>query len=278
MIGWRSLRWELAWLISAIALVAFVVFPLFFMVSTSFKPPAEQLTSPPTIIPSDPTFANYVSALSHEAFFRYLANSVMVTVATTILAVSLGAFATFGFTRLRFSGRRTLLVLVVLGQLVPLAAIAVPLYQMASGLGLIDYLPALVLAYLAMSLPVTVWMLRSYMRSIPRELEEAAIVDGCTELGAFRRIVLPLSAPGIAATASYVFFLVWQEFLFVLIFTTRAENRTLPVGILDFVGQYETNWGNLMAASILMAIPAIIAFVLIQRRLVAGLTEGSVKA
>jgi multiple sugar transport system permease protein/raffinose/stachyose/melibiose transport system permease protein len=278
MIGWRTRRWELMWLVSAIALIAFVVFPLIFMVSTSFKPPEEQLTSPPTILPVNPTFDNYASALSHEAFFRYLANSIMVTVATTILSIAIGAFATFGFTRLRFSGRRTLLVLVVLGQLVPLAAIAVPLYQMASGLGLIDYLPALVLAYLAMSLPVTVWMLRSYMRSIPQELEEAAIVDGCTELGAFWRIVLPLSAPGIAATASYVFFLVWQEFLFVLIFTTRAENRTLPVGILDFVGQYETNWGNLMAASMLMAIPAMLAFVLIQRRLIAGLTEGSVKA
>ncbi len=266
------------WLVSAIALVAFVVFPLIFMVSTSFKPPEEQLLAPPTILPVNPTLDNYRSALSQETFFRYLANSIMVTIATTILSISIGAFATFGFTRLRFSGRRTLLVLVVLGQLVPLAAIAVPLYQMASGLGLIDYLPALVLAYLAMSLPVTVWMLRSYMRNIPRELEEAAIVDGCTELGAFRRIVLPLSAPGIAATASYVFFLVWQEFLFVLIFTTRPENRTLPVGILDFVGQFETNWGNLMAASMLMAIPAMLAFVLIQRRLIAGLTEGSVKS
>lgn len=265
-------------MISAIALIAFVVFPLIFMVSTSFKPPEEQLLAPPTILPVNPTLDNYRSALGQETFFRYLANSIMVTVATTILSISIGAFATFGFTRLRFSGRRTLLVLVVLGQLVPLAAIAVPLYQMANGLGLIDYLPALVLAYLAMSLPVTVWMLRSYMRNIPRELEEAAIVDGCTELGAFWRIVLPLSAPGIAATASYVFFLVWQEFLFVLIFTTRPENRTLPVGILDFVGQFETNWGNLMAASMLMAIPAMLAFVFIQRRLIAGLTEGSVKS
>lgn len=278
MIGWRSRRWEVLWLVSAMALIAFVVFPLIFMVSTSFKPPEEQLLAPPTILPVNPTLDNYQSALGQETFFRYLANSIMVTVATTILSISIGAFATFGFTRLRFSGRRTLLVLVVLGQLVPLAAIAVPLYQMANGLGLIDYLPALVLAYLAMSLPVTVWMLRSYMRNIPRELEEAAIVDGCTELGAFWRIVLPLSAPGIAATASYVFFLVWQEFLFVLIFTTRPENRTLPVGILDFVGQFETNWGNLMAASMLMAIPAMLAFVIIQRRLIAGLTEGSVKS
>jgi len=278
VIGWRSRRWEVLWLVSAMALIAFVVFPLIFMVSTSFKPPEEQLLAPPTILPVNPTLDNYQSALGQETFFRYLANSIMVTVATTILSISIGAFATFGFTRLRFSGRRTLLVLVVLGQLVPLAAIAVPLYQMANGLGLIDYLPALVLAYLAMSLPVTVWMLRSYMRNIPRELEEAAIVDGCTELGAFWRIVLPLSAPGIAATASYVFFLVWQEFLFVLIFTTRPENRTLPVGILDFVGQFETNWGNLMAASMLMAIPAMLAFVIIQRRLIAGLTEGSVKS
>ncbi len=278
MIGWRTRRWEVLWGIGAFLLLAWVAFPFIFMISTSFKPPTEQLTAPPTVLPENPTLDNYRSALGQSVFFRYLANSVVVTVGTTVLAITLGAIATFGFTRLRFPGRRSLMVAVVLGQLVPLAAIAVPMYQMASGLGLIDYLPALIVAYLAVTLPVTVWMLRSYLGSIPRELEEAAIIDGCSEWGAFRRIVLPLAAPGIAATASFVFFLIWQEFLFVLIFTTSPDNRTLPVGILDFVGQFETNWGNLMAASILMAIPAVIAFALIQRHLIAGLTEGSVKS
>jgi multiple sugar transport system permease protein/raffinose/stachyose/melibiose transport system permease protein len=264
-------------MVALVSFVAFVCYPLVTMVGMSLKAPDEQLTIPPTLLPARPTLKNYEDALGLGVFLRYLLNSIVLTVATTFVATVLGCLATFGFTRLQFSGRRTLLVVVILGQLVPLAAIAVPLYQMASGLGLIDSLPTLAVAYLAMTLPVCVWMLRSYLIRIPPELEEAAIVDGCSELGAFVRIALPLAAPGIAASAAYIFFLVWQEFLLVLVFTTKAENRTLPAGILDFVGQYITNWGNLMAASVLMAVPAMFAFLFIERRIVSGLTEGAVK-
>lgn len=264
-------------LLLGIVIVGFVTMPFVFMISTSFKPPTEQLQAPPTILPRQPTLGNYSEILGEAIFVRYLVNSLVVTVATTVIAICLATVATFGFTRLNLRGARTMLVAVVLGQLVPLAAIAVPLYQIAAELDLIDKLPALVLAYLALGLPVAVWMLRGYMVSIPKELEEAARVEGATSFQAFRKIVLPLSAPGIVATASYVFFLIWQEFLFVLIFTNRPENRTLPVGMLDFVGQYRTNWGNLMAASVVTAIPAVAAFMFIQRRIVNGLTEGAVK-
>jgi len=225
----------------------------------------------------NPVLDNYRDALGRSEFLRYLLNSLLIATGTTIVALTIASFATFGFTRVQFAGRRLLLVFVILGQVVPLAAIALPIYQIASSLDLIDKLPFLVIAYLAITLPVAVWLMRGYMSSIPRELEEAAEVDGCSPLGAFIRIVIPLSGPGLAATAAYVFFLTWQEFLFVLIFTTRPENRTLSVGIMDFVGQYETSWGNLMAASVLMAIPVILIFLLIQKKLISGLTEGALK-
>jgi len=269
--------WKLIWLVTASLLLSFVAGPLLAMISTSFKPFKEQLTSPPTIFPRHPTFDNYLSAMGEPAFIRYLANSFAVTLCTTIFAIFFATFATFAFTRLKFPGQNLFLVFVVLGQVVPLSAVAVPLYQNATALGVIDFLPALVVVYLALVLPVAVWMIRSYMANIPKEIEEATLVDGCTPLGAFVRILLPMIVPGIAATASYIFFVVWQEFLFALVYTTKKENRTVAVGILDFVGQYETNWGNLMASCVLMAIPAMITFLFIQKRLVGGLTDGAVK-
>lgn len=269
--------WKFIWISTASLLLFFVAAPLVAMISTSFKPFKEQLTSPPTIFPRNPTFDNYISALGEPAFIRYLTNSFVVTICTTIFAIFFATFATFAFTRLKFPGQKLFLVFVVLGQVVPLSAVAVPLYQNAVALGVIDFLPALVVVYLALVLPVAVWMMRSYIANIPREIEEATLVDGCTPLGGFIRVLLPMIVPGIAATASYVFFVVWQEFLFALVYTTKQENRTVAVGILDFVGQYETNWGNLMAASILMAIPAMITFLFIQKRLVSGLTDGAVK-
>ena len=272
-----SIFWRISWITTGLLMLLFVLSPLVALISTSFKPAEEQLVSPPTIFPVNPTLENYVAALNEPAFIRYLINSFAITVSTTILAIIFATFATFSFTRLKFPGNRVFLVVVVLGQVIPLSAIAVPLYQNATALGVIDFLPALVAVYLAIVLPVAVWMLRSYMANIPKEIEEATLVDGCTPLNGFFRVLLPMILPGIAATASYIFFVVWQEFLFALVYTTKQENRTVSVGILDFVGQYETNWGNLMAASVLMAIPAMLTFLFIQKRLVSGLTDGAVK-
>lgn len=272
-----SIFWKISWVIAGFIMLLFVISPLIALISTSFKPTEEQLVSPPTIFPINPTLENYVSALNEPAFKRYLINSFAITVSTTFLALIIATFATFSFTRLKYPGNRVFLVVVVLGQVIPLSAIAVPLYQNATALGVIDFLPALVVVYLALVLPVAVWMLRSYMANIPKEIEEATLVDGCTPLNGFFRVLLPMILPGIAATASYIFFVVWQEFLFALVYTTKQENRTVSVGILDFVGQYETNWGNLMAASVLMAIPAMLTFLFIQKRLVSGLTDGAVK-
>src|SRR5690606_32206843 len=183
----------------------------------------------------------------------------------------------YGFSRTDFPGKKPLFVAVIYTQLFPLATIIVPIYTIMSRVGLINTYSGLFIAYLTFTVPPAVWMLRSFLESIPKELEEAAMVDGCTKFTAFLRVIIPLSRPGIFSTAAYVFFMSWQEFLFALTLTLDQSMRTVPVGILDFVGQYETNWGNLMAASILITAPVVLVFLLIQRQFIAGLTAGSVK-
>ena len=258
-------------------LLLFVLAPFAEMVSMSLKGPKEQFTIPATLFPKNVTFQNFVEAWNQPNFPRYFINSLAITTSTTVLVTFISVFGAYGFTRLRFRGRGLFFFIILFSQMFCLAAIMVPLYRILANLGLIDTYPGLVIAYIGFNVPVGVWLLRSFLVSIPIEMEEAALVEGCTKLKAFVHVVLPLLRSGIGATAAYVFFVSWQEFLFALIFMTSQNHRTLPVGILDFVGQYETNWGNLMAASILVIIPVFVIFIFLQRQLIAGLTQGAVK-
>lgn len=176
-----------------------------------------------------------------------------------------------------FPGRNFFLVLVLLSQLFPLATIIVPLYRIMSATQLIDSYASLIIGYLTFSVPLGVWFLQGFFLSISRELEEAAMIDECGLFQAFMRVVVPLVRPGVGATAAYLFFITWQEFMFALTFITSESKRTPPVGIFDFVGQYETNWGNLMAASVPICIPVFVLFLFLQQQLVGGLTQGAVK-
>jgi multiple sugar transport system permease protein/raffinose/stachyose/melibiose transport system permease protein len=192
-----------------------------------------------------------------------------------VIAVSL--FSSYAFSRLRFRGRKFLLKVIILTQLFPLIVIIIPIYTIFTRLHLINTHISLVIAYLTFTVPVGVWILRGFFKGIPYNLEEAAMVDGCTRLRAFIRIVLPLARPGISATAVYIFIVTWQEFMFALTFMSGQKMRTLPVGILDFVRQYGINWGGLMAASTLITIPVFILFLILQRQFISGLTQGSIK-
>lgn len=261
---------------AVLALVAFLAFPYIWMTSTAFKDPSEQFRIPPTLIPDAPTFKNFAQALA-PSFLQYLWNSLFVGAMTAFWVIIVSLFAAYGFSRTDFPGKKPLFVAVIYTQLFPLATIIVPIYTIMSRVGLINTYSGLFIAYLTFTVPPAVWMLRSFLESIPKELEEAAMVDGCTKFTAFLRVIIPLSRPGIFSTAAYVFFMSWQEFLFALTLTLDQSMRTVPVGILDFVGQYETNWGNLMAASILITAPVVLVFLLIQRQFIAGLTAGSVK-
>ncbi|MGA2378254.1 MAG: carbohydrate ABC transporter permease [Spirochaetia bacterium] len=263
--------------VGILLLLLFVLAPFAEMLSMALKGPKEQFVIPPTFLPRHATVENFVDAWNQPNFSRYFLNSLAVTISTTLLVSVIAIFGAYGFTRLKFRGRGFFFVIILFSQMFCLAAIMVPLYRILGNLGLIDTYAGLVIAYVGFNVPVGVWLLRSFLVSIPLELEEAALVEGCTKLKAFVRVVLPLMRSGIGATAAYIFFVSWQEFLFALIFMTSQNHRTLPVGILDFVGQYETNWGNLMAASILVIIPVFVIFIFLQRQLIAGLTQGAVK-
>ena len=259
-------------------LVAFVLFPFAVMLSMSLKAPDEQFTSPPYLIPKRPTSENYQHVFGQGSMFvSYFINSLLVSLGTTVIVVGVALFSSYGYARLHFPGKKLFFTLLLLSQLFPLAAIIVPLYRIMSQAGLIDSFLSLIIGYLTFSVPVGVWLLRGFFSGVPKELEEAALIDGCTRLQAFWRIVIPLVRPGIGATAAYILFITWQEFMFALTFMTSQNKRTLPVGIFDFVGQYETNWGNLMAASVLICIPVFILFLFVQKQLVGGLTQGAVK-
>jgi len=276
---WRRHRKKLSrvalYVLVVLTLLVFVG-PIAWMFSVAIKSPEETFQFPPTFLPAHPTLINFQKALN-PVFLRYGLNSIIVSTATTALTIFFAVFSSYSFSRLRFKGRKLLLVLILLTQLLPLAVLIVPMFRIMSGLGMINTYPALIVAYLTFTIPVAVWFLRGFFFGIPYELEEAAMIDGCTRLRAFLSVILPLSLPGIAATGTYVFFVTWQELMFSLAFITTKDMRTLPVGVLDFIGEHVTDWGALMAASILVCVPVFLLFVFMQNQLIAGLTEGAIK-
>ncbi|MGC8777356.1 MAG: carbohydrate ABC transporter permease [Candidatus Caldatribacteriaceae bacterium] len=274
----RVIRYHTVTYIFVFLLLFFVLFPFIVMVSMSLKAPDEQFTSPPYLVPKRPTLESYFHVFGKGSMFaRYFLNSFLVASSSTLIVLVVAIFSSYGYAHLVFPGRSFFLILILLSQLFPLAAIIVPLYRLMSATKLIDTYLSLVIGYLTFSVPVGVWFLRGFFLGIPRELEEAAMIDGCSRFQAFWWVVVPLVRPGIGATAAYLFFITWQEFMFALTFITSESKRTLPVGIFDFVGQYETNWGNLMAASVLICIPVFFLFLFVQKQLVGGLTQGAVK-
>lgn len=265
-------------MIYVLVLVTMAVFvcPILWMLSVALKSPEETFVFPPTFLPTAPTLGNFQKALN-PVFLRYAFNSLLVATSTTVLSLMFAVFSSYSFSRLRFRGRKPLLVVILLTQLLPLAVLIVPMFRIMSSLGALDSYPALIVAYLTFTIPVAVWFLRGFFYGIPYELEEAAMIDGCTRLRAFLNVILPLSLPGISATGTYVFFVTWQEMLFSLAFMTSKSMRTLPVGVLDFIGEHVTDWGALMAASVLVCVPVFLLFMFMQNQLIAGLTEGAIK-
>ena len=265
------------WSVVLVLVLFFILFPFAQMLSTALKDPQEQFALPVSFLPHQVTLINFQQALQYAPFFRYFLNSLGVSVVTTVIAVFIALLGAYGFSRLQFPGRKFFLTLIVFSQMFCLAAIIIPIYRILAGLNLIDSYPGLIIAFLTFSVPIAIWLLRSFLHNIPLQLEEAAYIEGASKFQAFWRVVVPLLQPAIGATGAYVFFLTWQDFLFPLVIMTGKEHRTLPIGIMDFVGQYETNWGNLMASSIMLVLPVLVIFVFIQRQLISGLVEGAVK-
>ncbi len=259
-----------------IVLAGVILLPFFWMVSVSLKPAAEPFAIPARLWPQQPTLENYVTAFRPE-FRMYFLNSLVVSLSTVAITVTLGLFAAYSFTR---SQSRVLLVLMTLvlgAQMFPASAIIIPIYRLMKGADLLNTYGSLIIAYVTITLPVAIWMLRGFLARLPIELDEAAAVDGAGPLRTFISIIVPLSWPGLVATTVFVLIVTWQEFLFALSFTSTRDMRTLPVGMNDFIGQYGIRYGELMASSVMVSVPVVAVFFLLQRQFVAGLTAGAVK-
>ena len=262
---------------------AIALFPVLWIVSTSFKNQFDVLSTEIELIPREPTLENYQNLFDPTTatggfFWNWFGNSLLISVLTTVLSVFLASTAAYALSRYRFSGKRGATSFFLTSQMFPAVILLVPLFQLlAIRLGLLNTPWALVLAYATTAIPFCVLMLKSYFDTLPIELEEAAKIDGLGPFGAFWRIVIPLSTPGIAVTAFYAFITAWNEFLYALVFLTRPEAFTLPIGVRLFINQFTQNWGGTMALSVVVTIPVVIFFYLAQRYLISGLSTGGIK-
>ena len=265
--------------VNLLGLVVFavMVFPVFWMVSTAFKPAADILTFDPKIIPTSVTLEHFENAINRPYFWRVARNSLIVVAAVTACSLVLAFLAALALAKFRFYGRRAFIVLIIGVQMVPLNALIIPLYILLSRAHQIDKLTGVIITYLTFVLPFCVWTLRGFLLGVPRELEEAAMVDGSTRFGAFVRILLPLVAPGLVATSIFAFIQVWNEFIIAYILLSSPENQTLTVWLAQFTSLRGTQWGPLMAGATLTAIPVVLFFVAVHRRIAFGLTAGAVR-
>jgi multiple sugar transport system permease protein len=268
----------------AVGLAAFLVlvcifslFPFLWMVVTSVKEQRQIMSIPPTLVPSSVTAAHYGDVFTKSRMPRYFLNSTVVSTGATVIALVFAVLGGYGFARHKFRWKTFLQNAVLSSQMLPTAAIIVPLFIILRTLHLLNSYPGLILAYLIITLPLSVWMMSGYFRFIPAEMEEAALIDGCSRLGVLLRIVLPVSLPGLAATAVYCFVVTWNEFLFALSFATDKRVMTLPIGLMEFTQEFTIDWGALMAGSVLMTLPIVILFFVIQRAFISGLTSGATK-
>jgi N,N'-diacetylchitobiose transport system permease protein len=260
-----------------VLVAALFAFPTYWMLTSAFKPSGELLTPDYDLIPRAVTFDNFASAIAKPGFAVHLTNSLIVTLGAVACSLLAGVLAAFPLARLRFRGRKGFLLLVLIAQMAPLEALFIPMFLLMQDAGLLNELPSLLLVYFAITLPFTVWTLRGFVAGIPFELEEAAMVDGCGRFGAFRRVVLPLLGPGLVATSVFAFITAWNEFLYALVFMRDSDKQTLPVWLSTFKTVFGTDWGGIMAASVLYALPALVFFLIVQRKLVSGATAGALK-
>ncbi len=266
----------LFWAVIALILV-YTVFPFYWAVVSSLK--TGQALFGTALVPADPSGANYVSVFREQPFLTNILNSVIVSGATVALSLALSVTAAYALGRIRFRGRGLLLATILGVSMFPQVAVLSGLFELVRWLGLYNTLPALILANLITTLPFSVWVLTTFMREMPRELEEAALVDGATPLQTVVKVFLPLLGPAMATTGLLAFIAAWNEFLFALTLTLSNDVRTVPVAIALISGatQFDIPWGNIMAASVVVTVPLVVLVLIFQRRIVSGLTAGAVK-
>ena len=268
-------RW---WILTAsAALFAFIAIPLFWMLSTSFKTAADVLRYPPVLIPTAPTFENYVNLFKQTTFARYLFNSIMVATCVVIITDLAAVFGGYSIARFRFAGRQMLIISSLLGYMVAPIMIVIPFYIMMRACGLSNTYLSLILAHTSFCLPFALWLMKAYFEEVPVELEKAARVDGASLLQVLLHVVLPLVAPGIGAVSIFVFILSWNDYIFARILITGDSLKTIPIGIDDIYNGTVLDWGMLMAAGILVTLPILVGFALVSRVLMRRLGFSGLK-
>lgn len=257
--------------------VLMVGVPFIWIITTSIKPQDQIFTIPISYFPKQVTLQHYIHAWKTEPLIRWYTNTIIVSVSSTVLGMILATLAGYGFSRFRIKGRLPLLVIILLSQMFPQILIVIPYFVWMSRFNLVDSYLSLILAYLGSILPFSTWTLKGFFDTVPRELDQAAKIDGCGEIATFLRIILPLSLPGIGAATLFAFLTAWNNYLLTLILVTKSTMLTLNVGVTKFISDFGIQWGSLNAVVVLTALPIVLAFIFLERYMVAGLTSGAVK-
>jgi len=277
---WRAAK-RIAFYLLVAAIFVYALFPFYWVIRSAFTPEGDLFITPIHWIPQHPTLQNFRYVLETSDFKKALINSTIVAASVTVIALALGALASYALGRIKFRGRSLLMYLMLSMTIFPQIAILGALYTMINRFHFFDSLKALVFSYMLLVIPLTVWVLTSFMRALPRDLEEAAYIDGASPFQTFYLVVLPLVAPALVTTGMLAFIASWNEFLFALSFTETPAHHTVPVAITSFTtgrgGTFQYPWGEVMAATLIVTIPLIVLVLLLQRRTVAGLTAGAVK-
>ncbi|MEV6586762.1 carbohydrate ABC transporter permease [Streptomyces acidicola] len=267
---------RLGWNLLGLLVFVTVGFPVYWMLNTAFKPAKDAIDPDPSLLPTGLTVANFTRALDVADFWGPVGRSLVVSLTVVVIGVVVGMLAALAISRFAFRGRKVVIVGVLAVQMVPLVAMIIPVFLLLNDLNQYDRLSGLIITYLTFILPFTVWTLRGFIVNIPRELEEAAMVDGCSRTGAFVRVVFPLLAPGLVATSVYGFIQAWNEYLYALMLMSQ-QNQTATVWLGNFTTKHGTEYAPMMAGSTMMAVPIVVLFLLVQRKMAAGLTAGAVK-
>ena len=273
----RRLIGRIAFYLLIAVIILYTVFPFYWAIVSSLRPGSELVST--SLIPQNPAWSNYTAVFSEQPFGRNILNSLFVAVSTVVLSLVLAVAAAYALGRINFTGRRLLLFTILGVSMFPQIAVLSGMFELVRALGLYNNLFALTLSYMIFTLPFTVWVLTTFMRELPKEIEEAAIVDGAKPFTIVTKVFMPLLGPALATTGLLAFIAAWNEFLFALTFTLSSEMRTVPVAIALISGAsaYELPWGNIMAASVIVTVPLIVLVLIFQRQIVSGLTAGAVK-
>jgi multiple sugar transport system permease protein len=275
----KKLIFKVTLTIAVIFVLIWCIFPFYWAVVSSLKPNIELFDPNPTLLPKNPTFSNYVKVFAERPFHVNIWNSIVVSGITTLTTLIFGSFAGYAIARLRMKGKAFVMALILSVSMFPQISILGSLFVILRKLGMINTYQGLILPYVAITLPLTTWILQNFFRDLPKEIEEAAAIDGCSRLRTLFQIVFPMSAPGLVATGLLTFITAWNEFLFAFTFMQKPQYYTVPVAIAMFAGrtQYEQPWGQLMAAAVIVTAPLVALVLVFQNRIISGLSAGAVK-